>query len=1444
MSRPFCPRTFGRLCWQMIAIIVVLFALSVSLFRGLLPKLDQVRQELVSYIYQQYQVKVEVSELTAEWQAFGPAVTIKHLVLPVQENLPVTFIIDNVHLKLDFWDSLVSASPQIENVIFEGVKIALDLDRVGQGGKGEQSSDAPVVEQNTDWLYALMLEQFDRFAITDVTMQLISRSHKFRPIHIRDLRWRNLAGRHRAEGALFLDERASEVERLSLAVDIRGDGHSPESLTGQLYLAANSLDLGEWASRQENPYASGKKLPLEGVVNLQAWAEFSNRAFTAATVAFEPSWLQWELKGEQQKFEIQGGQFNWQPQVSGWQLTSSDLAFVTNGQAWPVLHIGARKRDDQLMANINQLDAKVLLPLLPLVPGMDLDGLHLWQTMDPSGTIEQLKLGYGEQQGFALSAQLTQFAWQASGSIPGAEAIDLMLGIQGSDLYLSAPEQHYRLDFDGGFEAPLSLDGDAFTLKYAMGEAALVAPKLHFYNADLDLDAAMKFGFSGEASLNLLADVQVKNAARAKYYFPKHGMSESLVDYLSGAIKAGQSQDAKVVWNGALKHFPYDDNSGVFQAGFSLNQARYQFQPDWPEVTELSLDALFENAAMDIWVNKGMLMDVPADGAHVAIPRMSHETLLTVKADLRTQGEAAKQVLLRSPLADTVGATLEVVQVQGDVSGKLDLSIPLYHGGKAQILGQVSFDDTPVYVTQPGVQLEGVTGVVHFANDVVTGEEIQARLFEQPVSFSFDTGKSNKNYGLNLDMQGKWALASLPPSLDNPLKDYYSGELDWQGAMTLIFDELGYRIQAQVKSDMQGVELSLPGKFAKTADSQRALSFELIGDNKQASLGAKLGDQMEFWGGFDEQSGDHLAHFDLLLGRLFKPGDQLKRQAGHLQLDMPATEFAPWLPIIKGFMGDAALESSLDAAMRQALEEQTQETPLLQAEEAPQKSHFFPLLIAVDGQVRQLNLYGQPLTELSLEAYPTEHGWRFEGNANEFSGRVDFYPDWSTQGLKLVASRFNFAPERTQGDESELASDEVLSILPPLAVDVDQFSVHGKSLGHLVLQATPKNGDYQIQTIAITTPGITLKGKGAWSNSEGQNLTEFEVDLKAKQFDEVSERLGIDPGLKEAPLDLQAELSWQGAPHAFSLETLNGQISYKLGKGHLSEVSDKGARIFSLFSLDSLLRKLSLDFSDVFGKGLYFNAFTGTLKLDNGVVKTTDSEMDAVAGNMKVRGYTDLTTESLNYDIRFVPQLASSVPTVVLLSTGGWTLGLGAFALTKVLEPVIEVISEIRFRLTGTMSEPKLEELERKSKEIEIPESVLPRQPEQQPGAETKPQSESKEPKQKKAQEPKQQLQQEQNQVQQPAAPQETAAQPEAVSADEQVMPSGVTIPKSAVEAMPEFKETPTGLQPVEQQPQAPQQQESQEKPVNKEPSDAGQPITMSEWSRRRGEPQVYSRAA
>ncbi|MBL4814611.1 MAG: TIGR02099 family protein, partial [Shewanella sp.] len=807
---------------------------------------------------------------------------------------------------------------------------------------------------------------------------------------------------------------------------------------------------------------------------------------------------------------------------------------------------------------------------------------------------------------------------------------------------------------------------------------------------------------------------------------------------------------------------------------------------------DLNLMAQFENEAMALTIKRGHLLDVVVDGAKVSIPQLGARSLLEVKANLQTSGKAATRVIQASPLVDSVGATLAVVQINGDVSASLDLAIPLYEAEagefvKEDIRGLITFDKTPVYITEPGVLLDQVTGQVSFENDIVNGDDISALLYQQPISLTFDTGNVGRNYGLNLDMKGAWSLADLPEELNNPLQDFYSGDVSWKGAMTLVFDPSGYRIQAQVETDLVGAELALPAPFTKVKDESIKLTAELIGDNKQSSLGIKLGKQMEFWGGFDQESGNRLAHYDLLLGRLFKPGDQLRKNQGHLQLDIEHTELAPWLAIINKFTaGDKVSDAAGLTGAEPGLEVQV-DIAHAAAEDTSIQESFFPPLISLDADIADFNLMGQTLSDLKMTAYPTPDSWRFEASSNEFDGRIDFYPDWATQGLKLVATKFHLAPKVKAQEDADFKTDTVLDNLPPLAVDVDEFSFYGSPLGHLVLQGSPKGDSYQIQTLSLTTPEVKLRGKGVWQNDNNENLTQFDVKLTATKFDAISAIVGMDPGLKDAPVEVNAEISWQGAPYQFSLESLNGLVNFELGKGHLSEVSDKGARIFSLFSLDSLLRKLSLDFSDVFGKGLYFNSFTGTLNIDNGVVKTHDTEMDAVAGNMKVRGYTDLMTESLNYDIRFVPQLASSVPTVVLLTTGGWTFGLGALALTKVLEPVIEVITELRFQLTGTMAEPKLEEIGRKSKEIEIPESVLPSVKEPQPGG--KPQLN--EPPQKKQQ------------------PQE--------------LDSGVEIPATNVIEMPIFKESER---------------------IDKEPEDADQPTSVPKQSRRIQESAVYRVAA
>ena len=1392
MATLFTAKKFSRFCWQFLALILVLFALAVSLIRGLLPQVDEVRQQLVNYVKSEYKVDVQVGELSAHWQAFGPAINIDDLVIPPQEQLPVTLMIKNVQVKLDFWQSLLTLTPRIEDVNFEGVHVALDMDKLT-----ERNPAAINKAPQLDWLYALLLKQLDRFSLTNATVQLLSMHQEFRPIHIRHLNWRNQGERHRGAGELYLDSHASKHESLGLQLDIKGDGANPDSLTGQIYLAANSLDLGEWASRQPNPYDSTKKLPLEGVVNLKAWLTFADRSISSARVHFEPSWLQWTLKQEPQRFEIQAGDIVWQPKATGWEVQSSGLDFVTNGEHWPALTLAAKRQNDELFAYVNHVNTQSLLPLLPLFPEVDRAVLRQWHALAPEANIGPIRLYQKADQPLLASTEVKQLHWQKVEGIPNTHPVDVNMRWQDKTLYFSLPEQVYIFDFGDEFSAPLVFNGAPIDGQFDTEHLSLNVPQLQLENEDIGVDAALSLDFSGAAHMALAANIVINNVANADKYFPNKAMGESLAEYLDTGLKAGQTQDAQVVWRGPLSGFPFDDNSGVFQAAFTLTDAKFQFHPDWPAVTDLSLNALFENTRMDLWLNQGKLMNVDATGAHVFIPAIGEQTLLRIEAELATQGSAATKVLQASPLASSVGKTLDVVQVQGAVTGTLDISIPLYDGEAEDIRGQIRFDNTPVYIAQPGLQLNGVTGVVDFANEVVTGKDIKARLFEQPLNLTFDTQPKGKDVGLNLSLKSRWDLSRLPDELHNPLSDFYQGKISWDGAMTMLFTEQGYQIQAKVTSDMLGTQLLLPGYFAKPADEPRPLVAEFFGEQDNATLDVKLASHAEFIGGFDADKGANLSYFDLLLGRLFGEDEARNTEQGHIQVDLGKAKLAEWLPVINAFVG----------------QDKIPKTGIL-VDDIPHKS-LFPAVASIDSHIGRLDLLGQQLTELRLNAKPNETGWRFNTIANEFNGWVDFYQNWRTQGLKVVANKFYFSPEVKSDADANFTSDKVLTNLPPLAVNVEDFRFFDKPFGKLVLQASPQVAGYKIQTLSLTTPNVNLQGSGIWQQQAGQNKTDLSVELNATQFNYLSAQLGIDPGVNEAPLKVNADLSWQGAPYAFSLETLNGKVKFNLGKGHLSQVSDKGARIFSLFSLDSLVRKLSLDFTDVFGQGMYFNSFNGNLQIDNGVVKTTDTEMDAIAGNMKVRGYTDLTTESLNYDIRFVPQLASSVPTVVLLSTSAWTLGLGAFALTKVLEPVIEVISEIRFRVTGTMAEPVVEELERKSKEIEIPESILPVVGVERPVAPAEAVSQNAD-------------------ITQPVGAKSTEAKPSDANSEPTQAPDVNLVqpqatPSSEVPVLPATPENQPVVEPIKQ---------------IQGDQNAPQPVAMSEQSRRQRQSAVYRIAA
>jgi hypothetical protein len=142
-----------------------------------------------------------------------------------------------------------------------------------------------------------------------------------------------------------------------------------------------------------------------------------------------------------------------------------------------------------------------------------------------------------------------------------------------------------------------------------------------------------------------------------------------------------------------------------------------------------------------------------------------------------------------------------------------------------------------------------------------------------------------------------------------------------------------------------------------------------------------------------------------------------------------------------------------------------------------------------------------------------------------------------------------------------------------------------------------------------------------------------------------------------------------------------------------------------LLSLDSIVRKLKLDFKDVFSKGFFYNSMKGTMLIESGIAYTDNTEIDGVPGDLNLQGNVNLIDQTLDYSFDVYPKVTSSLPVII-----GWMVnpisGIAALALDKVLEST-KVIAQLHFTITGTIADPVVTETQRKSREIKLPKTAV-----------------------------------------------------------------------------------------------------------------------------------------
>ena len=134
-----------------------------------------------------------------------------------------------------------------------------------------------------------------------------------------------------------------------------------------------------------------------------------------------------------------------------------------------------------------------------------------------------------------------------------------------------------------------------------------------------------------------------------------------------------------------------------------------------------------------------------------------------------------------------------------------------------------------------------------------------------------------------------------------------------------------------------------------------------------------------------------------------------------------------------------------------------------------------------------------------------------------------------------------------------------------------------------------------------------------------------------------------------------------------------------------------------MLSLQSLPRRLTLDFRDVFSQGFAFDFVRGDVGIQQGVAKTNNLQMSGVNAAVLMAGSANIEDETQDLKVVVVPEINAGTASLIATAINP-VIGLGTFLAQMFLRrPLMEAATQ-EFHIDGTWTDPKITKIDRKAR--------------------------------------------------------------------------------------------------------------------------------------------------
>ena len=853
--------------------------------------------------------------------------------------------------------------------------------------------------------------------------------------------------------------------------------------------------------------------------------------------------------------------------------------------------------------------------------------------------------------------------------------------------------------------------------------------------------------------LDLSGTLHRADGTRVHRYLPL-SIPEASRHYVRDAVVAGSASNVQFRVKGDLHHLPFDDpKQGEFRIAARVKDVTYAYVPTqlqpagalpWPALTELAGELIFERSSMQVRGASGGFAGRPGlrlSKVDARIADLAH-TVVSVNADARGPLPELLALMNTSPLGSMTGNALQQASGAGNADFKLRLTLPISEIQKSKVQGSVTLAGNDLRITPEAPTLTRVKGIVQFTEGGFSLSGVQAQALGGPVRLeggmrTLPVNTPATESAVQLRAQGTATAEGLQqaPQLGmlSQLARRATGSTPY--AMTLAFRRGVPEIQ--VTASLQGLALALPAPLGKTAESSLPLRFEtqvaresLSGLTQATSAAADappLRDQITLDLGtlgaatyLRDVSGPQARVLRGTIGLGLAPGESspMPAQGVAANISQGKIDVDAWEDVLTQATTGAA--SSVGAASTAiagsptaAGSDAASRPPVPPSATGPSGAaqDYLPSTLAL--RARELTLQGRTLHNVVAGALREGTTWRANLDATELNGYLEFRQPGGAENpngrLYARLSRVNMP--QSDVTQVEALLDEQPGALPALDIVVDDFELRGKHLGRVEMEAQNRGGDgaqreWRLSKFNILAPEASFTANGNWAvlnipgavprTPERRTVLNFRLDIR--DTGDLLGRLGMANVVRRGKGRMEGQVAWIGAPFSPDYRSMTGQINLNVEAGQFLKADPGLAKLLGVLSLQSLPRRLTLDFRDVFSEGFAFDFVRGDVRIEQGVATTNNLQMKGVNAAVLMEGSANIDHETQNLRVVVVPEINAMTASLVATAINP-VIGLGSFLAQVFLRgPLIEAATQ-EFRIDGTWTDPRVVRVPRRGRE-------------------------------------------------------------------------------------------------------------------------------------------------